>query len=122
MINTRVVFMWKHSSMVAGAMMTFGASPGEAYSAASCGETHEGRKERSQAAFAGVNLQEPAEMGHQVSGSDLRERPVLERLRAAGVDVSIGHDRQLVHGVDAVTANPGGASVMVSKWLIHTCW
>lgn len=46
-----------------------------------------------------------AEMGHDVSGSDLRERPVLDRLRAAGVEVSIGHDRQLVHGVDAVTAS-----------------
>jgi len=46
-----------------------------------------------------------AEMGHVVSGSDLREHPVLERVRAAGVDVHIGHDRSLVHGVDAVTAS-----------------
>ena len=46
-----------------------------------------------------------AEMGHIVSGSDLREHPVLERVRAAGVDVAIGHDRALVHGVDAVTAS-----------------
>jgi len=46
-----------------------------------------------------------AEMGHLVSGSDLREHPVLERVRAAGVDVHIGHDRSLVHGVDAVTAS-----------------
>jgi len=44
-----------------------------------------------------------AEMGHDVSGSDLREQPALERVRAAGVDVSIGHDRNLVHGIDAVT-------------------
>jgi UDP-N-acetylmuramate--alanine ligase len=46
-----------------------------------------------------------AEMGHDVSGSDLREHPVLERVRAARVTVSIGHDRELVHGVDAVTAS-----------------
>jgi UDP-N-acetylmuramate--alanine ligase len=46
-----------------------------------------------------------AEMGHVVSGSDLREHTVLERVRAAGVDVHIGHDRALVHGVDAVTAS-----------------
>lgn len=46
-----------------------------------------------------------AEMGHVVSGSDLREHPVLERVRAAGVDVHIGHDRSLVRGVDAVTAS-----------------
>jgi UDP-N-acetylmuramate--alanine ligase len=46
-----------------------------------------------------------AEMGHLVSGSDLREHPVLERVRAAGVEVHIGHERALVHGVDAVTAS-----------------
>ncbi len=46
-----------------------------------------------------------AEMGHRVSGSDLRDHPVLERVRAAEVDVHIGHDRALVHGVDAVTAS-----------------
>lgn len=46
-----------------------------------------------------------AEMGHDVSGSDMREHPVLERVRAANVDVHVGHDRTLVHGVDAVTAS-----------------
>ena len=46
-----------------------------------------------------------AEMGHQVSGSDLREHPVLERVRAAEAQVSIGHDRSLVHGANAVTAS-----------------
>ena len=46
-----------------------------------------------------------AEMGHRVSGSDLRVHPVLERVRAAGVDVRLGHDRKIVHGVDAVTAS-----------------
>jgi len=44
-----------------------------------------------------------AEMGHRVSGSDLREVPVLDRLRSAGVEVHIGHDRGLVQGCDAVT-------------------
>jgi len=46
-----------------------------------------------------------AEMGHDVSGSDLRDHPVLERVRAARARVTIGHDRSLVHGVDAVTAS-----------------
>jgi UDP-N-acetylmuramate--alanine ligase len=46
-----------------------------------------------------------AEMGHAVSGSDLREHAVLERVRAAQVTVHIGHDRSLVRGVDAVTAS-----------------
>ena len=32
-----------------------------------------------------------AEMGHSVSGSDIREQPVLDRLRAAGVTVHVGH-------------------------------
>lgn len=44
-----------------------------------------------------------AEMGHVVSGSDLRELPVLDRLRAAGVVIHVGHDRAHVEGVDAVT-------------------
>ena len=46
-----------------------------------------------------------AEMGHDVSGSDIREKPVLDRLRAAGVAVQVGHQRSNVHGVDAVTAS-----------------
>ena len=44
-----------------------------------------------------------AEMGHEVSGSDIRERPVLDRLRAAGITVHIGHARHHVDGVDALT-------------------
>ncbi len=44
-----------------------------------------------------------AEMGHTVSGSDMRERSVLDRVRAAGVDVHVGHSRPLVHGRDAIT-------------------
>ncbi len=46
-----------------------------------------------------------AEMGHTVSGSDIREKPVLDRLRAAGIAVQIGHQRSHVYGVDAVTAS-----------------
>lgn len=47
-----------------------------------------------------------AEMGHRVSGSDIREQPVLDRVRAAGVDVIIGHAEHNVEGCDAVTASP----------------
>ncbi len=46
-----------------------------------------------------------AQMGHNVSGVDLRERQVLDRLRAAGVHVHIGHQRSHVVGCDAVTAS-----------------
>jgi UDP-N-acetylmuramate--alanine ligase len=48
-----------------------------------------------------------AEMGHRVSGSDIREIPVLDRLRAAGVEIHVGHRREQVHGVDAVTYPSG---------------
>jgi UDP-N-acetylmuramate--alanine ligase len=37
-----------------------------------------------------------ARMGHDVSGSDLKELAVLERLRAAGVTVHVGHDPDVV--------------------------
>ena len=46
-----------------------------------------------------------AQMGHNVSGVDLRDRQVLDRLRAAGVIVHIGHHRSHVVGCDAVTAS-----------------
>jgi UDP-N-acetylmuramate--alanine ligase len=46
-----------------------------------------------------------AEMGHAVSGSDLRDQPVLDRLRAAGVTVHVGHHRSFVEGCDAVTSS-----------------
>lgn len=42
------------------------------------------------------------EMGHQVSGSDLKDGSVLDRLRAIGVRVAIGHD----------AANLGSAAVL----------
>ena len=46
-----------------------------------------------------------AEMGHTVSGSDLRDQPVLDRVRAAGVVVNVGHDAGVVVGCDAVTSS-----------------
>jgi UDP-N-acetylmuramate--alanine ligase len=46
-----------------------------------------------------------AQMGHNVSGVDLRDRQILDRLRAAGVTVHIGHHRAHVVGCDAVTAS-----------------
>ncbi|MGZ8762178.1 MAG: UDP-N-acetylmuramate--L-alanine ligase [Acidimicrobiia bacterium] len=44
-----------------------------------------------------------AGMGHQVSGSDLKESPGLDRLRLIGVDVRVGHAPENVPGdTDAV--------------------
>ncbi|MHB1129580.1 MAG: UDP-N-acetylmuramate--L-alanine ligase [Ilumatobacteraceae bacterium] len=45
------------------------------------------------------------QMGHEVSGSDIRESPVLGTLRALGVRVNIGHDKNVVFGCDTVTAS-----------------
>jgi UDP-N-acetylmuramate--alanine ligase len=42
-------------------------------------------------------------MGHRVSGSDLRESGVTERLRALGVEVAIGHDAANVGDADLLT-------------------
>ena len=45
-----------------------------------------------------------AAMGHRVSGSDLRASPGVDRLRAAGVAVAVGHDAAHVPGgLDALT-------------------
>ena len=44
-------------------------------------------------------------MGHEVSGSDLRESGVTERLRSLGIAVAIGHDAANVDGADLVTVS-----------------
>ena len=41
-------------------------------------------------------------MGHVVTGSDLKDGPVAERLRAEGIEVAIGHDAANVADVDLV--------------------
>ena len=41
-------------------------------------------------------------MGHRVTGSDLRDGPVVSRLRAEGVPVAIGHDAANVGDADLV--------------------
>lgn len=46
------------------------------------------------------------DMGHRVSGSDIRESTVLDRLRERGVDVRLGHDEAAIVGCDGVTASP----------------
>jgi UDP-N-acetylmuramate--alanine ligase len=45
------------------------------------------------------------EMGHVVSGSDIKESETTDRLREIGVVVNIGHDAGVVHQCDAVTAS-----------------
>ncbi len=45
------------------------------------------------------------EMGHQVSGSDIHESEVLDRLRALGVSIIVGHDATAVQDCDVVTAS-----------------
>lgn len=43
------------------------------------------------------------EMGHDVSGSDVHETPLLGQLRDIGVVVNVPHDEQVVVGCDIVT-------------------
>ena len=45
------------------------------------------------------------EMGHVVSGSDIKESETVQRLREIGVVINIGHDVTSVHQCDAVTAS-----------------
>ena len=42
------------------------------------------------------------QMGHRVSGSDIRDTTVLANVRRSGVAVTIGHSADLVDGCDAV--------------------
>ena len=60
-----------------------------------------------------------AAMGHEVSGSDLRESGVTERLRTLGITVAIGHDAAHVDGADLVTLStavrPDNPEVVAAK-------
>ena len=46
-----------------------------------------------------------AAMGHAVTGSDQAGSPVVEHLRAVGVDVAVGHDAGLVAGAEVVAVS-----------------
>ena len=46
-----------------------------------------------------------AAMGHTVTGSDLKESPVTDRLRRAGVEVAIGHRAANLGAPDVVTVS-----------------
>ena len=46
------------------------------------------------------------DMGHHVSGSDLKDSPVAERLRSRGITVAVGHAPGNVADIDAVTYSP----------------
>ena len=44
-----------------------------------------------------------AAMGHRVSGSDLKQSPALDRLRAEGIAAFVGHDPSNLEGKDLLT-------------------
>ena len=46
------------------------------------------------------------DMGHDVSGSDLKDSPVAERLRSLGIEVAVGHRAENVVGAEALTYSP----------------
>ena len=45
------------------------------------------------------------QMGHEVSGSDIKTSEVINRLSALGIQINIGHNHAVVHGCNAVTAS-----------------
>ena len=45
------------------------------------------------------------QMGHEVSGSDIKKSDVIDRLTDLGIQINIGHNQSVVHGCDAVTAS-----------------
>ncbi len=47
-----------------------------------------------------------AEMGHQVSGSDIRRSELVTRLEGLGIAINIGHIPEVVLGCDFVTGSP----------------
>ena len=49
------------------------------------------------------------DMGHEVTGSDLKDSPVAERLRSKGVTVALGHRPENVGGANIVTYSPAVA-------------
>jgi UDP-N-acetylmuramate--alanine ligase len=48
-------------------------------------------------------------MGHTVSGSDLKDSPVVARLRSHGIAVAVGHRAENVGEIDALTYSPAVA-------------
>ncbi|EEP71319.1 UDP-N-acetylmuramoyl-L-alanine ligase [Micromonospora sp. ATCC 39149] len=48
-----------------------------------------------------------AELGHQVSGSDIHDSDILAALRTAGVRVRVGHDAAYVEGASCVVHTTG---------------
>jgi UDP-N-acetylmuramate--alanine ligase len=49
-------------------------------------------------------------MGHAVSGSDLKDSPVAQRLRSQGIRVALGHRAENVAGAEIVTYSPAVAA------------
>ena len=44
-------------------------------------------------------------LGYQVQGSDIRENPIVERLRKLGANIYIGHKAEQVHGAGAIVVS-----------------
>jgi len=53
------------------------------------------------------------EMGHVVTGSDIRENAAVQSLRSRGINVSIGHSVDVVADVDAALADEEAALACV---------
>jgi UDP-N-acetylmuramate--alanine ligase len=53
------------------------------------------------------------EMGHQVSGSDIRRSELTTRLENLGITINIGHNPEVVLGCDFVTGSPAIAEANI---------
>ena len=60
--------------------------------------------------------------GYEVSGSDLREGPVTERLKALGVDVRIGHREENSAHADVVVVSSQEEALypVAPRCILHT--
>ena len=60
-----------------------------------------------------------ANLGFEVSGSDLKASAVIDHLRDAGIQVALGHDPQLVENVDVVVSSSAIQQVTISGGVIQ---
>ena len=61
------------------------------------------------------------DMGHTVSGSDLKDSAVTQRLSSRGIVVAIGHAAENLGEADAVTSSPA-VGPENPEWIRHLEW
>ena len=83
-----------------------------------------------------------ANQGYAISGSDIKESPVVARLRSLGVRVEIGHRAENIDGADVVVTStavntenvevaeaharrvpvvPRAQKSILTRWMVYSC-